>query len=175
MRINQYNVAVMELEIEDEEEFLQFVKPKLPLMKDYLLNLKGNVTKKIEQFLEINKIQYTKNIEFDNLKRVKKTEQKIGVDVYDRIIRSGEEIETKNSVLCLKKVNDGSRIKTSANFIGIDRVDGTIETTGNFIIFEKGPKSKIIFHGHLLDNFINGAMYKVSYENEEIIIEKVKD
>ena len=165
----------MELEIEGEEEFLQFVKSKLPILKDYLLNLKGNVTKKIEQFLELNKIQYTKNLDLGKLKRTKKTEPKIGVDVYDRIIRSGEEIETRNSVLCLKKVNDGSCIKTSANFIGIDRVDGTIETTGNFIIFEKGPKSKIIFHGHLLDNFINGAMYKVSYENEEIIIEKVKD
>ncbi|BAF69934.1 septum site-determining protein MinC [Nitratiruptor sp. SB155-2] len=175
MQINQYNVSVMEIEIKNEEEFLQFIKPKIPLLKDYLLHLKGDVTRKIENFLDMNRVQYVKNLDLHRLKRVKKQELPIGVDVCDRVVRSGEEIVTRNTVLCLKRVNDGALIKTSGNFIALDSMDGTAECSGNFMLFKKGPKSKIIFHNHVLDNFIDGHLYKVSLDEEGIVIEKIKE
>ncbi len=173
MHINQYNVSIIEITVEDEEEVLHFLNSKLPLLKDYLLNIKGEITPKIEQFLDHNKIQYTKNLKIAKIRRAKR--QKSDVEVYDRIIRSGEEIDTKNNVVCLKKVNDGSFIRTTANFISVGRVDGTIEANGDFLIFEKGPKGRIIFHNKLLDNFIDGKIYKVYWDQDEIIIEEIKE
>lgn len=173
MHINQYSVSVMEITIEDEEEFIRFLKPKLPLLKDYLLNIKGEITPKIEKFLDLNNIQYTKNLKISQIRRAKR--QKSDVEVYDRVIRSGEEIDTQNSVLCLKKVNDGSLIRTASNFISIGRVDGTIEANGDFLIFEKGPKGKIIFHNRVLESFIDGKTYKVHLDQDEIVIEKIKE
>ena len=173
MHINQYSVSVMEITIEDEEEFIRFLKPKLPLLKDYLLNIKGEITPKIEKFLDLNNIQYTKNLKISQIRRAKR--QKSDVEVYDRVIRSGEEIDTQNSVLCLKKVNDGSLIRTASNFIAIGRVDGTIEANGDFLIFEKGPKGKIIFHNRVLESFIDGKTYKVHLDQDEIVIEKIKE
>ena len=174
MQINQYTVPVMEIEVEDEEEFIRFLKPKLPLLKDYLLNIKGNVTQKLKNFLDLNHVQYTLNLDIGLLRRARK-QRRVGVDVYDRVIRSGEEIVTENSVLCLKKVNDGALIKTKGDFIGIERVDGVIESEGDVLIFPKGTKAKIIFHHQLLDDLSDGATYKISLVNDEIIIEKIKD
>ena len=174
VQINQYNVSVMEIEVEDDEELIKYLKPKLPLLKDYLLNLKGNVTQKLKNFLDLNHIQYTTNLDIGSLKRARK-QKRSGVDVYDRVVRSGEEIVTDNSVLCLKKVNDGALIRTKGDFIGIERVDGVIESEGDVLIFPKGPKAKIIFHRHLLDNLTTGATYKIALVDEEILIEKIKD
>jgi len=173
LRINQYSVSVMEIMIEDEEEFLRFIRPKLPLLKGYLLNLKGDVTPRIEDFLQAHGLQYIKNIEISTIRHAKKS--KNSVEVYDRVIRSGEEISTHNSVICLRKVNDSALIRTVSNFIALGRVDGTIEANGDFLIFKKGPKGKIIFHNMILEDLEEGKVYKIHLENNEIIIEEIKE
>ena len=176
MDIKQYTTSIAEFHITDEKEFLDFIDLKYPLFRNHLFNLKGDITPKIESFLKARGIEYIKNVTPPRVRGVQR--EKDSIEILNRVIRSGEEIKTPHTVLCLKRINDGAVVQTAGNFIALDEVDGMVKCEGAFMMLKTSPKTKVIFHNQLLNEHLEpGKSYKIvfSFKDNEIIIEELKD
>ena len=158
MRVIQYSVKVFEVEIENEEEFLTFVRKNIVLLKRYLLLLKGDVTPVIETFLQKEEISFTKES---------------GLRIVDQLVRSGQEIVEKRDLLVLKRVNSGASIRTEGNFIALSTIEGKVECNGEFMLLKPSPKACIVFNGaDISDAMDEEHFYKIRFKNNEILISK---
>lgn len=174
MVVKQYNVKVFEIDVENEEEFLNFAQKNIVILRRQLLFLKGFVTPKIEDFLKKEGISFTKELPVKSPKgEVFQFAKQSGLKILDKIVRSGQEIVEKSDLLVLKRVNSGAHIYTKGNFISLSLVEGKIECNGEFMLLKSSPKSCIIFNGVDISEDVNDEyFYKIKLENNEIIITK---
>ena len=61
MKCRQYEVKVFEITIENEKNFLEFMENNYELLKNHLLSLKGEMTQKIEEYLDGKNLIYVLN------------------------------------------------------------------------------------------------------------------
>ena len=176
MRVIQYSVKVFEVEIENEEEFLTFVRKNIVLLKRYLLLLKGDVTPVIETFLQKEEISFTKDLSLQSQsgKPLQFTKES-GLRIVDQLVRSGQEIVEKRDLLVLKRVNSGASIRTEGNFIALSTIEGKVECNGEFMLLKPSPKATIIFNGTDLSKTLNGdSFYKIKLKKDEILVSKIE-
>jgi len=174
MRVIQYSVKVFEVEIENEEEFLTFVRKNIVLLKRYLLLLKGDVTPVIETFLQKEEISFTKDLSLQSQsgKPLQFTKES-GLRIVDQLVRSGQEIVEKRDLLVLKRVNSGASIRTEGNFIALSTIEGKVECNGEFMLLKPSPKACIVFNGaDISDAMDEEHFYKIRFKNNEILISK---
>jgi len=174
MRVIQYSVKVFEVEIENEEEFLAFVRKNIALLKRYLLLLKGDVTPMVEAFLQKEEISFTKDLSLQSQsdKPLQFTKQS-GLKIVDQLVRSGQEIVEKCDLLVLKRVNSGASIRTEGNFIALSAIEGKVECNGEFMLLKPSLKACIVFNGaDISDAMDDEHFYKIRFENNEILISK---
>ena len=58
MKAKQKKIRVFDIFVDDEAKFFEFMDKNLILLKDYLLLVEGEVTSKIEEFLNSNGLCY---------------------------------------------------------------------------------------------------------------------
>jgi len=61
LKCRQYEVKVFEITIENEKNFLEFMENNYELLKNHLLSLKGEMTQKIEEYLNEKNLIYVLN------------------------------------------------------------------------------------------------------------------
>lgn len=149
--------SIRVIEVNSLEELKKIAK-KLPLFKDnyFLLNEKNE---EIEKFLKSLNLKYfivNKEVTIKEIKITKTPFQKEAnpisqkVKIYDRIIRSGEEIISDKHLIFTKRINEGAKIETSSNIEIFDENAGLIICNGEFVIVKKN-KGTIIFNGEELE------------------------
>lgn len=176
MQARQYSVRVFEINIENEEDFLAFVRKNIVILKRYLLLIKGGVTPLIEEFLNKEGIAFTKNLPLEpkNGKTSLFTKQS-GLKIIDTIVRSGQEIVEKSDLLVLKRVNSGAHIKSEGNFIALSSVEGKVECNGDFMLLKSSAKACILFNGVDISEQIDDEnFYKIKFKDNEIIISQYR-
>jgi septum site-determining protein MinC len=110
----------------------------------FVLNSEG-FTSKEEKTVEIKVVE--KEIIKETVKEInKKTE------IYDRIIRSGEEIESDKNLIFLQRINAGAKIKSTGNIEIYNECDGLVDCEGDYLIVKKKPKGTILFKGEIIDD-----------------------
>ena len=67
--------------------------------------------------------------------------------IFDRIIRSGEEINSKNNLIFLNRINAGAKIKSSGNIEIYGECEGMVECEGDYLIVKRNKKGLIFFKG----------------------------
>ena len=198
MKVKFRNIRVFEVLIDDEKKFFEHFEKNRILLKDYILFLRGNVTSKITSFLERNDICFyevehckLKNLLNKSNKEIQKSkeslkevklnntnEEKISTEktlVFNRPIRSGEEIVTKGDVVIFGRVNSGSKIKAEGNVEIFGDIDAMIECEGDFMILRKIGLGNVIFNGEILDRdlFKSDSVKKVTIKNGKIEIKDI--
>jgi hypothetical protein len=172
MLVNQFNIKVFEIEIEDENDFLDFIEKNRVILNSYLLSLHGNVTRRIERILDKNNLAYVKNMPIKNKNGVATPFMKSSsLKMLDSIVRSGQEIISDGDVLLLKRVNSGAKIKCNGNFIALDKVDALVECNGDFMLIKIGKSANVYFNGvNITENLDDKKLYNVKLEKNEILI-----
>ncbi len=172
MLVNQFNIKVFEIEIENEKDFLDFVKKNRVILSSYLLSLKGNITPAIEQTLEDNSLAYVKNMPIKNKSGLSTQFMKnSNIKIVDTLLRSGQEIDYDGDILCLKRINSGAKVKCNGNFIALESVDGLVECNGDFMLIKIGKRANIYFNGvNITSNLDGKKLYSVKLEKDEILI-----
>jgi len=176
MIVKQKNLRVFHIKIEDNRDFLEyFIKNKI-LLKEFFLLLEGNVDIQTKSFLDEAKVCYKfiddcsirlanvkqeLHVEQDEKKAVKKFEtEKLEIEkeklrVFNRPIRSGEEINEDLPLVIFGRINSGAKLicTQSATIYGI--IDGLVQCDGDFIIL-KGISNhgNLIFNGEIIDKDI---------------------
>jgi septum site-determining protein MinC len=174
MKVAQKNVRVFHIEIDDEAVFLDYFRKNSLLLKEFLLLVEGNITKNIAFVLEQSGVCYKVinecNIRFGGIKKesplVENISQKESVSqeasietkvalklkLFDRPIRSGEEIIESLPIVIFGRVNSGAKVfcEESMSIYGI--IDGLVQCDGEYIVLSGiSPRGHLIFNGEIID------------------------
>jgi septum site-determining protein MinC len=145
-------------EVDDFDNLKKVVESKYELVKNRYFLLKTH-NKEIEEFLKNKNLPFfilnsdsftpekeiTPQIEVIEKEIVKKIKSE--TIIYDKIIRSGEEIRSENNLIFLNRINAGAKIYSSGNIEIFDECEGRVVCEGDYIIVKKNVKGTIIYKG----------------------------
>ena len=173
MRVTQKNVRVFHIEIDDEQAFLDYFRKNSLLLKEFFLLIEGSITKNIAFVLEQSGVCYKEingcNIRLGSLKKElpsleeapKQEVQEAQVEepkpiqklrIFDRPIRSGEEIHENVPVVIFGRVNSGAKVfcEDSMSIYGV--IDGLVQCDGEYLIVGgMTPRGHLIFNGEIVE------------------------
>ncbi len=177
MLVKQFTMRAFEINVENEESFLDFFTKNRELLQKYFVVLSGNVTQNIQKILEEEDILFTigslKNnscIKNSYIKKMNSEKQKDS-KVFNFPIRSGMEIESEGDIILLKRVNSASTIVTNGNFISLDIVEGKVECNGEFMFLKASSKALVLFHNKDISSYLRKDSFFSVYLNEKEEIE----
>jgi len=145
-------------EVEDYENLKKVVESKYELVKNHYFLLKEH-NSEIEEFLKSKNLSFfivnsesftskkeiTPEIKVVEKEIVKKIKTK--TVIYDKIIRSGEEINSEDNLIFLNRINAGAKIITSGSVEIYDECEGRVVCEGEYLIVKKNVKGTILFKG----------------------------
>ena len=134
-------------EVEDFEKLKKVVESKYELIKRYYFLLKEE-NREIQEYLKEKKLSFfvlnssSSNIEPQiKVVEVEKIVEKIIKDnntqIFDRIIRSGEELILEGNIIFSKRINPGAKIEIKGNLILLGENNGLIRVEGDFALIKK--------------------------------------
>ncbi|WP_456480065.1 septum site-determining protein MinC [Nautilia sp.] len=144
-------------EVEDIDNLKKVVESKYELVKNYYFLLKRK-DKETEDFLKrknlpffiLNGESFTPKkeiipeIKIIEKKIVEKTKRQ--TVIYDKIIRSGEEIKSEDNLIFLNRINAGAKIVTSGNVEIFAECEGFVKCDGDYLIV-KINKGTVLYKG----------------------------
>jgi len=162
LKQRQFSLKILEVELDNEEEFIEFFDTHGLLFKNHLISIKGNISDRIRYYLDEMEFKYINNITLPNGKNVKSVdinkndnrvdkkelellEEKLKSQAIDCRIKLQEtqaiinELEKKANRE-LKVIDDmirsGREIDIDGDLLLLNRVNSgaTVKTTGNLII-----------------------------------------
>ena len=173
MRVTQKNVRVFHIEIDDEQAFLDYFRKNSLLLKEFFLLIEGNITKNIAFVLEQSGVCYKEingcNIRLGSLKKElpsleeapKQEVQEARFEepkpiqklrIFDRPIRSGEEIHENIPVVIFGRVNSGAKVSCEESMAIYGVIDGLVQCDGEYLIFGgMTPRGHLIFNGEIVE------------------------
>ena len=175
MKVTQKNVRVFHIEIDDEASFLDYFRKNSLLLKEFFLLVEGNITKNIAFVLEQSGVCYKEinncAIRFGGIKKetpsleeapvkkesvvepvIEQAKQLPKLKLYDRPIRSGEEIVENLPIVIFGRVNSGAKVfcEESMSIYGI--IDGLVQCDGEYIVLNGiSPRGDLIFNGEIIE------------------------
>ena len=177
MKTKQKSVRVFEIITNDYEKLINFIEKKGILLKRFLLVVKTN-NEKIKEYLkdkpfEVRFVNHDfegsdEKFELDEPKVIEKVVEKIikvpvevekivekkvnstKTEIFDKIIRSGFEINSKNKLVFLQRINAGAKIYSSSEIEIFAEVFGNVICDGEYIIVKKAKKGTITFNNEEL-------------------------
>ncbi len=181
MLVKQFTIRAFEINIESQEEFLDFFTKNREIIQKYFLIINGKVTENIKKILKEEKILFTvgtlknnsfvKNCHIQEIKAVEEKESKI----FNFPIRSGMEIKSNSDIILLKRANSASSIQTDGNFIALDTVEGKVECNGEFMFLKASPKALILFNGKDISSYLQkNSFFSITFEEGNIEIKEFK-
>jgi len=139
-------------EVDDFEKLKNVIENKYELVKNYYFMLK-EPNREIEEYLKGKSLNFfvlnsdksflqkkIQIIEKEIVKEIIKEAQ-----IFDRIIRSGEELIIKGDVVFLKRINPGAKIEIKGNLILLEENQGFIKVEGLFSLIKKN-RGNIFFN-----------------------------
>jgi len=199
MKVTQKNVRVFHIEIDDEASFLDYFRKNSLLLKEFFLLVEGNITKNIAFVLEQSGVCYKEinncAIRFGGIKKeivsleeapvkkesvvepvIEQAKQLPKLKLYDRPIRSGEEIVESLPIVIFGRVNSGAKVfsEESISIYGI--IDGLVQCDGDYIVLSGiSPRGHLIFNGEIVDREMlkQNVLQKIVMRDNAIEIKEV--
>ena len=198
MKVTQKNVRVFHIEIDDEASFLDYFRKNSLLLKEFFLLIEGNITKNIAFVLEQSGVCYKEinhcAIRFGGIKKEtplledepkkevvsemisEQPKQLPKLKLYDRPIRSGEEIVESLPIVIFGRVNSGAKVfcEESMSIYGI--IDGLVQCDGDYIVLSGiSPRGHLIFNGEIVDREMlkQNVLQKIVMRDNVIEIKEV--
>jgi len=138
-------------EVDNFENLKKVIDSKLPLVKNHFFMLKEK-NKEIEDFLKEKNLKFfilnDECFSSESLKIIEKEKVVIKeptTKIYDKIIRSGEEIIGVGNFVFLQRINAGAKIEVKGNVEILDENQGLVIVTGEYMVIKKN-KGTIIFN-----------------------------
>ena len=171
MKVRQKSIRVYEIQTDDFEKLKKYIEGKINSLKKYLLIIKTD-NEKIKNYLKNQNLEVqfvskdfegsndfleeptTKIVEkvVENVEKVIiKEENSTKTEIYDKIIRAGIEINSKNKLIFLKRINNGTKIYSSSEIEIFDEVLGKVICDGDYMIVKKAKSGSIIFQNEIID------------------------
>ena len=196
MIVKQKNLRVFHITIEEKDNFSEYLKKNKILLMEFFLLIDGEVDELIEKMLDDEGLCYknisTCKLKFSSVKKVApKEEPKVEIEqnkvlvepvskeklkIYDRPIRSGEEVNEELPVVVFGRINSGARLfcTQSVSIYGI--IDGLVQCDGDYIVLNGlGNHGNLIFNGEIIDKEIlkNNVLQKITIRNSQVDVKEI--
>ena len=200
MKVTQKNIRVFHIEIDDETLFLEYFRKNSILLKEFFLLVEGNITKNVAFVLEQSGVCYKDishcSLRFGAIKKEapvdtqepqahqqEEKEEKQPwlaeakkLKVYDRTIRSGEEIHEIFPMSIFGRVNSGAKVfcEESMSIFGI--IDGLVQCDGEYLMLSGiSPRGNVIFNGEIIDkeSIKQNVLQKITMRHSVIEIKEM--
>jgi len=196
MIVKQKNLRVFHITVDSKDDFLDYLNKNKILLMEFFLLIDGEVDESIEKILDDEGLCYKNtsicNLRLSNVKKdivseePKKEEQnqslleepslKEKLKIYERPIRSGEEINEELPVVVFGRINSGAKLfcTQSVSIYGI--IDGLVQCDGEYIVLHGlSERGNLIFNGEIIERELlqNGVLQKITLKNNKIEIKKV--
>jgi len=163
MKIRQRSIRIFEIITDNYEKFVKFATTRKITLNKYLVVVRTD-NDDIKNFLKDSEFEYrivrpefeASNEKIDEVDEEKKSEtpkneiknikNSTKTEIFDRIIRSGEEINSENKLIFLKRINAGAKIISTESIEIFDEVNGVVICTGGYIIVKNSGNGTIIFN-----------------------------
>lgn len=196
MIVKQKNLRVFHISIDDEEVFFAYFTKNKVLLLEFFLLIDGQISKTITDFLDEQGACYkyidTCSIKFGTIKSeikapvdaaVKKKEVQKTLDfpsqkmqVFDRPIRSGEEIRSQDPVVVFGRINSGAKLFCEQNLTIYGIIDGLVQCDGRYMVLQGiGRHGNLIFNGEIIDkeSLRDTVLQKLEFDGKKVNIKEV--
>ncbi|BCZ16882.1 Septum formation inhibitor MinC [Helicobacter sp. NHP19-003] len=165
LRTRQKQIRCFELEGAESQDYLNFIDKNAPLLQNYLLLFKSPIPPEVQQSLQKHELAYSFSskelrgkagdqvVLYEALGKEPeslKSPQSPQVQIYERHIRSGEEIDSPCSLVILGNVNHGAKIHTAQNISIYGKCEGIIICMGVYMVLQNIYSSHLVFQGEIL-------------------------
>lgn len=196
MIVKQKNLRVFHIIVENTNDFIEYFNKNSVILKEFFLLLEGEIGDTIINLLDEGGICYKVvtdcNLRLGNVKKElvpeipkepkqetlfvqEKSEQK-SVAIYDRPIRSGEEISEDVPVVVFGRINSGAKLFCSKSLSVYGEIDGLVQCDGEYlIVLSITPRGHVIFNGEIIDKELikHDILQKISQKNGKIEIKEI--
>ncbi len=198
IKAKQKTIRIFDISIDQEDEFFSYLNKNLILLKEFLLVLSGDVTKKTTKYLSENNICYVlakdchiKLSSKSNTEKIPKTQKPNGTKktqnitvvqenkviktlLLEKPVRSGEEIVYDGDITIFGRVNSASKVIAEGNVEIYGTIDGVVQCDGDYMIVKEIGKGYIIFNGDILDrDRFDGKLKRITSSLSGVIIKDV--
>ncbi|PDX16006.1 septum site-determining protein MinC, partial [Helicobacter pylori] len=164
LKTNQKNVHAFEIEKQEPEAVMEFLEKNHALLQYFLIIFKYDIEPEVKAilrkhqllFLETNRVLNGRHIKTMSLKdetdhskpNNPKTEPK--TTIYERHIRSGEEIYSANHLIFLGNIHNGAKIISEGSVSVYGVCEGAIACFGEYLILKEVKSAQIVFQNQIL-------------------------
>jgi len=193
LKITQKSVRAFHCLVTSDEDFFAYFRKNITSLRGYFIILSGNVSDEIQEYLKnenvcfkningceekifnINKKDLSLNQTLvenksENLSSFKEKKVKI----YDRSIRSGEDIINYGDLVINGRVNSGAKVKSDSSMIITDKIDGVVECGGEYIILREIGQGVVYFNLEILKLEPSKVLKLIYSEEEKLIVKELK-
>lgn len=183
IKTRQKNIKIFEFSGGDTQEYIEFITKNFVLLKDYLFVFKHQIQEALQVFLDEMKITYVvseADFKGRDVEVIKVSNVQNQPKIYQRNIRSGEEIDSFGDLVLLGNIGNGAKISTDGSVAIFGKCDGVVICGGDYIILKAINSGHIVFQDEILSteiikNINSNDHLKIITKNGNIIsIKEIK-
>jgi septum site-determining protein MinC len=196
MIAKQKNLRVFHINISDKQKFFDYFNKNKILLKEFFLLVEGEVDKDVSELLLNTGVCFKDisncKIRFSSVKKIetkeenkpkpedKKNEESIKIEkklsVYERPIRSGEEINEELPVVVFGRINSGAKLFCSQSVSIYGIIDGLVQCDGDYVVLNGiGQRGNLIFNGEIIEKerVKKDVLQKITMVSQEVVIKEI--
>ncbi|GAA7226118.1 septum site-determining protein MinC [Helicobacter pylori] len=188
LKTNQKNVHAFEIEKQDPEAVMEFLEKNHTLLQYFLIIFKYDIEPEVKAILRKHQLLFLKTNRALNGRHIKtmslkeetnhpkpnnsKTELK--TTIYERHIRSGEEIYSANHLIFLGNIHNGAKIISEGCVSVYGVCEGAIVCFGECLILKEVKSAQIVFQNKILslkevERLLVNKNIKIITKNDDIL------
>ncbi len=187
LKTNQKNVHAFEIEKQEPEAVMEFLEKNHALLQYFLIIFKYDIEPEVKAVLHKHQLLFLETNRALNGRYIKTTEKDANLlkqnspnaiepktTIYERNIRSGEEIYSANHLIFLGNIHNGAKIISEGCVSVYGVCEGAIACFGEYLILKEVKSAQIVFQNQILslkevERLLVNKNIKIITKNDDIL------
>ncbi|EMG92696.1 septum formation inhibitor [Helicobacter pylori GAM119Bi] len=187
LKTNQKNVHAFEIEKQEPEAVMEFLEKNHALLQYFLIIFKYDIEPEVKAVLHKHQLLFLETNRTLNGRYIKTTEKDANLlkqnspnaiepktTIYERNIRSGEEIYSANHLIFLGNIHNGAKIISEGSVSVYGVCEGAIVCFGEYLILKEVKSAQIVFQNQILslkevERLLVNKNIKIITKNDDIL------
>ncbi|MUU75852.1 septum site-determining protein MinC [Helicobacter pylori] len=187
LKTNQKNVHAFEIEKQEPEAVMEFLEKNHALLQYFLIIFKYDIEPEVKAVLHKHQLLFLETNRALNGRYIKTTEKDVNLlkqnnpnaiepktTIYERNIRSGEEIYSANHLIFLGNIHNGAKIISEGSVSVYGVCEGAIACFGEYLILKEVKSAQIVFQNQILslkevERLLVNKNIKIITKNDDIL------
>ncbi|PUD60349.1 septum site-determining protein MinC [Helicobacter pylori] len=187
LKTNQKNVHAFEIEKQEPEAVMEFLEKNHALLQYFLTIFKYDIEPEVKAVLHKHQLLFLETNRALNGRYIKTTEKDANLlkqnnpnaiepktTIYERNIRSGEEIYSANHLIFLGNIHNGAKIISEGSVSVYGVCEGAIACFGEYLILKEVKSAQIVFQNKILslkevERLLVNKNIKIITKNDDIL------